>query len=54
MVQAWKRYARSPDRVLSIPARRILIPEITFTVEDQYPDVIASRILVPGPGKQSR
>jgi hypothetical protein len=54
MVQAWKRYARAPDRVLSIPAHRILIPEITFTVEDQYPDVIASRILVPAPGKPSR
>lgn len=54
MLQAWKRYARAPDRVLSIPARRILIPEITFTVEDQFPDVIASRILVPAARKPSR
>jgi hypothetical protein len=54
LVQAWKKYARAPDRVLPIVPRRILIPEVTFTVEDRYPDVIASRILVPLSQKASR
>jgi hypothetical protein len=31
-----------------------LIPEITFTIEDGYPDVIATRILVPPSGKVVR
>jgi hypothetical protein len=33
--------------MLSIPPRRILIPEVTFTVEDGFPDLVVSRILVP-------
>ena len=45
--QAWKSYARTPDHVQSVPARRILIPEVTFSVEDGFPDIIGSRILVP-------
>ncbi len=45
--RAWKKYSRERDRVLPVPPRRFLIPEVTFTVEDGYPDVVASRILVP-------
>ena len=45
--KAWKPYARAPDRVMTIPARRILIPEVTFSVEDGFPDIIGSRIVVP-------
>jgi hypothetical protein len=25
----------------------MLIPEVTFTIEDGFPDVIATRILIP-------
>jgi hypothetical protein len=49
--QAWKAYGRSPDRVFAVPARKVLVPEVTFTVEDGFPDVIASRILIPPSGK---
>jgi hypothetical protein len=45
--KAWKSYARMPDRVVAVPARRILIPEVTFSVEDGFPDIISSRIVVP-------
>ncbi len=45
--QAWKAYSRAPDRLLAVPVRKFLIPEVTFTVEDGFPDVIASRILIP-------
>ena len=49
--RAWKGYAGSPDRVFAVPVRKLLIPEVTFTVEDGFPDVIASRILIPRNGK---
>ncbi len=52
--RAWKAYARSPDRVLAVPVGKILIPEVTFTVEDGFPDVIASRILMPPAGKADK
>jgi hypothetical protein len=45
--KAWKSYARMPDRLMTVPARRILIPEVTFSVEDGFPDIIGSRIVVP-------
>ena len=47
LLRAWKRYNRAPDRVFRVPPRKILIPEVTFTVEDGFPDVIASRIVIP-------
>jgi hypothetical protein len=50
--RAWKKYGRSPDRVFTVPARRMLIPEVTFTVEDGFPDVIGSRILIPSSTKE--
>jgi hypothetical protein len=52
--RAWKRYGHAPDYVLAVPARKILVPEVTFTVEDGFPDVIASRIVVPPSTKRDR
>lgn len=45
--RAWGKYGRAADRVVPVPSRRILIPEVTFSVEDGFPDVISSRIVVP-------
>ncbi|MDQ3224929.1 MAG: hypothetical protein M3Q75_15865, partial [Gemmatimonadota bacterium] len=50
--RAWKPYGRSPDRVLAVPLGRTLVPEVTFTVENGFPDVITSRILIPPSGKE--
>ena len=52
--RAWRKYGRERDRMLPVPPRRILIPEVTFTVEDGYPDVVASRILVPATRSPAR
>ena len=52
--KAWARYRRSPDRTLSGPAYGTLIPEVTFTIENGYPDVVTTRILVPGTGDAAR
>lgn len=49
--RAWNRHALAPERVMAIPADRILIPEVTFSVEDGFPEVISSRILVPPSGR---
>jgi hypothetical protein len=49
----WQKYRQAPDYVFAAPTRRFLIPEVTFTIEDGYPDVIATRILVP-PSKGRR
>jgi hypothetical protein len=49
--RAWIKHRRTPDYVFAAPAHRILIPEVTFTVEDGYPDIIETRILVPPGGK---
>jgi hypothetical protein len=45
--RAWRRHGRKPDRVFPVPASRILVPEVTFTIEDGFPDVVGSRILIP-------
>jgi hypothetical protein len=50
--RAWKEYGHAPDRVFIVPVRRILVPEVTFTVEDGFPDVIGSRILIPASGRE--
>jgi hypothetical protein len=50
--RAWKKHARERDLILQAPPRRILIPEVTFTVEDGYPDVVGSRILMPANKRQ--
>jgi hypothetical protein len=51
---AWKRHRGARDYVFAAAMRRVLIPEVTFTIEDGYPDVIATRILVPAGGKGVR
>ncbi|HEX6434418.1 MAG TPA: hypothetical protein VFZ87_09240, partial [Gemmatimonadales bacterium] len=45
--KAWSKYRGAPDRTLPGPTYGILIPEVTFTIEDGFPDVVATRILVP-------
>jgi len=52
--RAWRAHAGKPDRLFPVPASKILVPEVTFTIEDGFPDVIASRILVPPRGKGPR
>ncbi|HEX7336577.1 MAG TPA: hypothetical protein VF252_05145, partial [Gemmatimonadales bacterium] len=52
--RAWGRYREAPGRAISVPAQRILVPEVTFTVEDGFPDVIASRILIPPSSRSPR
>jgi len=52
--RAWRAYAGKPDRVFRVPASRILVPEVTFTIEDGRPDVVGSRILIPPRGKAGR
>jgi len=44
---AWARHSQARDYRFAAPASRVLIPEVTFTIEDGYPDVIGSRILLP-------
>jgi hypothetical protein len=51
---AWRRHRGARDYVFAAAMRRVLIPEVTFTIEDGYPDVIATRILVPANGKGVR
>jgi hypothetical protein len=52
--RAWPAYAGKPDRVFPVPASKILVPEVTFTIEDGFPDVIGSRILIPLRGKRAQ
>jgi hypothetical protein len=51
---AWRRHHGAPDYVFAAAMRRVLIPEVTFTIEDGFPDVIATRILVPPSRKAVR
>jgi hypothetical protein len=44
--RAWARFG-GPELVVSAPSRRVLIPETTFTIEDGFPDIIGTRIVVP-------
>ena len=45
--RAWRKYRGAPNRVLPGPAYGTLIPEVTFTIEDGFPDVLTTRVLVP-------
>jgi hypothetical protein len=45
--KAWRKYRGAPDRALPGPTYGTLIPEVTFTIENGFPDVVATRILVP-------
>jgi hypothetical protein len=44
---AWRRFGATLDSVVAVPVQRVLVPEVTFTVEDGFPDVITSRVLLP-------
>jgi hypothetical protein len=46
--KAWSKYRGAPARPLSGPSYGTLIPEVTFTLEDGFPDVVSTRILLPG------
>ncbi|HVQ46917.1 MAG TPA: hypothetical protein VMS62_08820, partial [Gemmatimonadales bacterium] len=46
-LKAWSRYRGAPDRKLSSPLFQALIPEVTFTVDNGFPEVVTTRILVP-------
>jgi hypothetical protein len=52
--RAWDKYRGIPDRELATPGHRLLIPEVTFTIEDGFPEIIATRILVPVSGNGKR
>jgi hypothetical protein len=54
LARAWRRHRQIPARALSAPFPRMLIPEVTFTIEDGFPDVVATRILVPTAPARSR
>jgi hypothetical protein len=44
--RAWDKYRGTPDRRLATPGHRLLVPEVTFTIEDGFPEVVESRIRV--------
>lgn len=44
VADSWRQYASAPDLELGSLGGRALVPEMTFTVEDGYPDVIRLRI----------
>src|SRR6185312_2956410 len=46
-LKAWGRYRGAQDRKLSSPVFQVLIPEVTFTVDGGFPEVVTTRILVP-------
>ena len=52
--RAWGQYRGTPDRNLTTSGHRLLIPEVTFTIEDGFPDIIATRILTPAGGNGKR
>jgi hypothetical protein len=47
--KAWSKYRDGPDRTLPGPTYGTLIPEVTFTLEDGFPDVVSTRIRLPRP-----
>jgi hypothetical protein len=47
VIKAWSRYRGAQDRKLSSPMFQALIPEVTFTVDNGFPEVVTTRILVP-------
>jgi hypothetical protein len=46
--RAWSRYRGSADLTPAQKPPRLLLPEVTFTIEDGIPDVESTRILLPG------
>jgi hypothetical protein len=51
---AWKTHRGARDYVFAAPSSRVLTPQVTFTIEDGYPDVVTTRILIPpgNPGER--
>jgi hypothetical protein len=45
--KAWSKYRGAADRSLPSAALHALIPEVTFTIDDGFPEVVETRILVP-------
>ncbi len=45
--RAWAVPGRLPTRTIAAPSRRALVPELTFTIEDDFPDLIRTRIVAP-------
>jgi len=43
----WARYRGAPDVVVPFEPDLALIPELRFSVEDNYPEIIQTRILLP-------
>jgi hypothetical protein len=43
----WARYRDTPDWILRSPSRRVLVPETTFTIEDNVADLVSTRIVAP-------
>jgi hypothetical protein len=52
--KAWRSYHGGPRQVPRTPALQVLIPEVTFTVDENFPDVVATRILVPAANAATR
>jgi hypothetical protein len=52
--KAWGRYRGTPDLAPTHSPLRMLMPEITFTIEDGIPDVVSTRILLPIPRAATR
>jgi hypothetical protein len=52
--KAWGRYRGTPDLAATHSPLRMLMPEITFTIEDGIPDVVSTRILLPIPRAATR
>jgi hypothetical protein len=51
---AWAQYRGTRDYVFAASLRTVLIPEVTFTLDDGYPDVVATKILVPPAATRGR
>ena len=46
LARAWAGHP-GRDYVVAAPSRRVLVPETTFTVEDNFPDLLGMRIRAP-------
>ena len=54
VARAWARFAGAPGRTIAAPSRRALVPELTFTIEDDFPDLLHTRIVVPSDSASRR
>ena len=51
---AWNGFLEVPDRTSQAPSRRALVPELTFTIEDDFPDLVRTRVVTPQSGPRRR